>query len=765
MPFHKHLVRLLNKYLDQGWQDNPKLLRLVEALDATFQNYEQDKAMSQHAFDLADREYQEITQRLTNEKKVREQSIKTLLKTISATEPRFAESTSLDTGNLLHIVEYLDNQLKLRKQVESDLRDREHQLSNFFNHAPDAIIITDHHGKITSWNPKATQIFGWTSEEVIGRYLNETIIPDQYLDAHNKGMEEFHITGSGPLINATAEFTALRKSKEEFPIVLSLSMVTINETQFTIGFINDISDRKKAELAIKESERKFRQISDTINDVFYLYNVVERKYEFISKNCFEILGADPDFFYSGKNYTESFVHEEDKPRMQGALEMINSGIPYEMEFRAIINGTIRWIKEKSFPIKDEEGNTIKNSGVCTDITMTKLQEKELVLAKEQADAANLAKSEFLANMSHEIRTPMNAILGFSELLFRITDTPKAKSFLNQISTAGKNLLKLINDILDLSKIEAGKIEIYPEPIHLAEFVNELKNLFSISQGDKDIEFNIHLSPSLPHTIMIDGVRLRQVLYNLVGNAFKFTEYGEIELRIEFSDDPLQKNEGSEAHQIRFTVRDTGIGIPDSQQESIFGAFRQADGQSTRKYGGTGLGLTISKRLVEIMGGTISVNSQVGKGSIFSITLPFLPAETVVDILEKQDHKLGQGVATPSSFLVLVVEDREENFIMIEEILRGMNVQVLFADNGIDGVKMAIEKMPDLIIMDLMMPGINGFEANRKLKENESTRQIPVVAWTASGLWEDEERIQTEFQTLLRKPSSIKEIKEVVEMFF
>ncbi len=505
-----------------------------------------------------------------------------------------------------------------RKRAEQELKDNEEQLSNFFSYAPDAIVVIDDQGLIANWNPRAEEIFGWAAHEVIGKYLHETIIPEQFRSAHLQGMKHFKNTGKGPALNIPLELTALHKSNELFPVSLSISSTTIKGSTFFIGFVNDITDRKRAEKALEESEANFRQISETINDVFYLYNIAEKRYEYISKNCQAVLGVDQDFFYRGENYNKTFVFEDDKQKMVDANTLINSGIAYEVEFRAVINQEVRWIKEKSFPIKDETGKAIKNSGICTDITHLKRQEDELVRAKVQAESANRVKSEFLANMSHEIRTPMNAILGFSEILFGQQADPKLKSYIGYITSAGKNLITLIDDILDLSKIEAGKVEIISVSMHLKEFVSELTNMFSIFLESKGVALNVVVSPTLPTHIRIDVIRLRQVLYNLLGNASKFTERGSITITAS----PAEKNK----QQIVFAISDTGIGIPADQHELIFEAFRQQDGQNTRKYGGTGLGLTITRRLVGLMGGTISMESQVDYGSTFTVSIPYANAD-------------------------------------------------------------------------------------------------------------------------------------------
>jgi len=520
------------------------------------------------------------------------------------------------------------------------------------------------------------------------------------------------------------------------------------------GYIEDITERKAAEDNLRRSESNFRQINETMNDVFYLYNIAESRYEYISKNCKEILGVDENFFYEGRNHTNTFVVADDKQKMLDAKVIIDSGSPYEVEFRTFVDNEIRWIREKSFPIKSEDGITLKNSGICTDITHLKRQEEELIRAKEQADSASKAKSEFLANMSHEIRTPMNAILGYTEIVSsKITDS-KLKSFLDNIASAGKSLMALIDDILDLSKIEAGKSEINNVQMDLREFIKELSDMFSVFQQKKGIDFRVDVSPLLPRHLFADPLRLRQVLYNLLGNAFKFTDAGHVSLSIAFSEN---------SSQVVFTISDSGIGIPPEQHEAIFEAFRQQDGQSTRKYGGTGLGLAITKRLVEMMGGKISVQSLRGEGSTFTFFIPFQLEGRIREASPKTQTLLKEPIQKKST--ILIVEDNESNRFLLSEIINAFgDVRVLQAENGEEGVQLAILEKPDLIFMDLMMPVMDGIAANHKLKQHPSTASIPVVAWTAAGLKYDEEKIKKEFQIMLRKPALIHEIKEVMMQF-
>ncbi|HNW29156.1 MAG TPA: response regulator [Spirochaetota bacterium] len=366
-----------------------------------------------------------------------------------------------------------------------------------------------------------------------------------------------------------------------------------------------------------------------------------------------------------------------------------------------------------------------------------LQESEykLRLTLVAAEAANRAKSEFLANMSHEIRTPMNSILGFTELLrLRISDQ-RQREFLEAIDTSGKALLGLINDILDLSKIEAGRLQVKPQPVDLADIAQEIRRIFSAKIEEKKLSLDIRCDPGLPSRLMLDGIRIRQVLFNLVGNAVKFTSSGGIALFLSSTRAP-----GSDKTDIILSVSDTGMGIKDSDKEAVFDSFSQQKGQDHAIYGGTGLGLAITKRLVELMGGNISMESEAGKGSIFTIMIPD------VQIISAGQEPIRVGTTTNMSIpgqlrkaTVLVVDDIELNRKLLRAYLDHHNLDVLEAADGAQAITVALERRPDLILMDLKMPVMDGLEATRRIKVDEGLRSIPIIAVTASAFVENEEQ--------------------------
>ncbi|MDM8564669.1 ATP-binding protein [Candidatus Halobeggiatoa sp. HSG11] len=444
------------------------------------------------------------------------------------------------------------------------------------------------------------------------------------------------------------------------------------------------------------------------------------------------------------------VHKEDKPCEKNCpIETVKkTKKPFVTEHLHFDeNGNTINAEIHGFPIFDKAGNVVQMIEYCLDITERKQTELALKQAKEQADDANRAKSEFLANMSHEIRTPMNAVLGFSDILAnKITDS-KQKGYINSIQTAGKNLLSLIDDILDLSKIEAGRLKIQYETTSLDYIFKELQQFFALKIVENNLKFILDIDATIPSVLTLDGVRLRQVLVNLIGNAIKFTETGYIKLtakKIFTTSDNVD---------LLITVEDSGIGIPSDQQEIIFKSFCQQDGQNNRQYEGTGLGLTISKRLVEMMNGQISVTSTQGKGSCFAITLRKINIATPT-VNKVDDNSNSDNIVFDGS-IILVVDDIESNRNLITEYLSSINLKVVGAENGQKALFYAEKYNPALILMDLKMPGIDGYETTKYLKTNANTSKIPIVALTASVTSDEQNKINNYgFDGFLSKPVNI-----------
>jgi len=406
-----------------------------------------------------------------------------------------------------------------------------------------------------------------------------------------------------------------------------------------------------------------------------------------------------------------------------------------------VDGEVRSMMISVMPIT--YSNQLALLTIAVDMTEHIEIEEELNRAKEFAESASRAKSEFLSNMSHEIRTPMNAIIGFTELLQEQIKQPKLKSFVNTIYTASNNLLTLINDILDLSKIETGKFKIEKTACNPHDLFTELGNIFMMKMREQNIDFFLEIDPKIPENLQLDATRLRQVLFNLIGNAVKFTEKGHIRVKA-YSDNT---NNIRSQLDLVIQIEDTGIGISEDQQELIFKDFEQSAGQNTEKYGGTGLGLSITKKLVTMMGGKIELQSKRGEGSIFIVKLSKVDVSSIV--LENKNESSNSSLSTeffPAK--VLIVDDVKDNRDLLLASFSNSKIDIFEAENGQQAVDLAKQQF-DLILMDIRMPIKDGYQAAKEIKEFSDT---PIIALTASVMTDEFDRLKSDnFSGYLRKP--------------
>jgi len=527
-----------------------------------------------------------------------------------------------------------------------------------------------------------------------------------------------------------------------------------------VWFFRDITERKQAEQALQSSEEKFRQLAENVREVFWMMSPAADEILYISPAYEQVWERTCDSLYQNPMSWATAIHPDDLENAHALFARQIQGETLDSEYRIRTpRGQEKWIRDRAFPIRDPAGNLTRVVGIAEEITGQKRYEEDLIHAWEGADAANRAKSRFLANMSHEIRTPMNGVIGMLQLLQATSLTSEQMRYATVAQESGRALLALINDILDLSKIEARKVTLENLAFSLKDTVEGVVQLLRMPANAKGLEFHSSVSAEIPLLLRGDAHRLRQVLMNLAGNAVKFTEHGEIRLEAR-----LEKR-GGETVTVRFNISDTGVGVSPEQAARLFSAFTQADASTTRKYGGTGLGLAICKQLVEMMGGTIGIDSEEGRGSTFWFTLILgLASEDQLQPAIEQ-AVLHAGVtleiaARRPAGKILVAEDNVTNREVALAQLRKLGYQADAANNGAEAVRAFEHGGYDLILMDCEMPVMDGYEATRHIRSAHP--DIPIIALTADAMSGDRDKCLKEgMNDYLAKPVDLSLLAEVL----
>ena len=639
-------------------------------------------------------------------------------------------------GTFLTLSSALRQTLRANRKAESAIQ----QLSQTLESTPNvAVQWYDPDGRIIYWNKASEKLYGWPGKEALGKTLDRLFKSPEETEKFKALLAGLAATGEkiGPVETETNN----RQGETRYVDMSIFPVPGITSgSPILVCMEVDITERKQAELALAQSEKKYRRIFENIQDVFYQTD--------LSGNIIEISPSiDAYSGYSreellGKSADHVYVNKEDRARMLDLLMKNGRVSDYEVllarkdgrQVQASLNARIFF---------DHAGSPAGIEGILRDISERKRYENALQAAKEEAEKANRAKSDFLASMSHEIRTPMNTILGMADLLAESTLTSEQRRYIEISRDAGQNLLTLIDDILDLSKVEAGQIVLENTPFDLQAILARATGLISAKAQAKGLRINCHLPHDIPAFLTGDPHRLLQVLLNLLNNAVKFSDQGEIGIHVE----KIGKRKGRDDQtiwELRFSVSDSGIGIAADKQKLIFDKFTQADSSTTRKYGGTGLGLTISKRLVALMGGKIWVQSQWGRGSTFVFTALFAEAAAAPD-------PPAPGIAHASTkskaddlrrLTILLVEDNEDNRLLFATFVKKTSHTLEIALNGAEAVAKFKTRPPDLVFMDMQMPVMDGYSATAKIREWESatgTPHTPIVALTAHAMKDDEKK--------------------------
>ncbi|MCK5808733.1 response regulator [bacterium] len=636
-----------------------------------------------------------------------------------------------------------------QKERES-LKTREQKYSVLFESSQDAIIVLEPpKWYFTDWNRTFLKMFHISEALEAGEYSPVSLSPEYQPDGTLSATKAQQMIASAMEKDKNFfEWEHQTIDGTPFPATVLLSKIIIDGKEFLQATIRDVSERKKAELELQESERKYRSIIENMVDGYYRTDLAG-KMILASPSAAEMFGATSVDEVIGLDVAEKFYADPTKRAdFLKALKENGGRIRnYEMDLKNRKGDIIPALTNSNFYF-DSHGNIAGIEGIFSDITERKQMEKRLVIEKEKALAASKAKSEFLANMSHEIRTPLNGIIGFTDLLKNTPLSELQKQYLENTNSSAHTLLGIINDILDFSKIEANRLDLEIIKVDIIDLLEESMDIIKFQAAKKNLELLLNVDSSVPRFVSLDPLRLKQVLANLLGNAIKFTPKGEVELQVSFSQ--INATEGK----FLFAICDTGIGISAQQQKKLFNAFSQADSSTTRKYGGSGLGLVISELIVKKMGGAITVKSQENSGSTFSFEI-------------KTTYEHGDALDTTTLAhikRVLVIDDNANNRMILEHMLIQWGVEYTGCESGQSALETIKTANPfDVIIVDFHMPEMDGLETIKQLRKamNIPLEEQPIILLHSSsetpGLHHDCKQLGIRFK--LVKPVKSRELFE------
>ncbi|MBF0532789.1 MAG: PAS domain S-box protein [Candidatus Omnitrophica bacterium] len=633
-----------------------------------------------------------------------------------------------DPAGKVRFIDGVVTDISAQKKTESELRDSRRLFQTIFSNSAAAITVTDKEDKLVAWNPFTEQLMGMTKGDLFNRPVQDFYPPEEWRRIRAAKLRQ---KGAIPSI----ETKIIKKDGSRLEIDLSVSVLknSEGEVEGSIRILRDITLYKDALRKLQESESKFHTILDNSPASIMLTDSQEK---IVAWNPYaqQLLGMNKKDLYLRP--VSSIYPEEEWKKIRSA-EIRKIGSKQHLETKVLTKSGQTIDVSLSVTVqKDETGRIIGSVGVLQDITQLKRFQDLLIQAKLAAEEASRAKSLFLANMSHEVRTPMNTILGMLDLTLDTVLSDEQKDNLVVAKEAADNLLGLINDILDLSRVEAGKLTLEQIEFHLPNVTRSVVKGMSVLAQKKHLELEAEVGKEVPELLLGDPVRLRQILINLINNAVKFTLKGKISTAVKV----VEQNQDKAT--LQFSVKDQGIGIAKENLEKVFEAFTQADESTARKFGGTGLGLAICRRLVEMMGGRIWVESELGKGSVFCFTAVF----KVIKKIAGADY--GQAAASSScdtdalpGLKILLAEDNLINQKIASRMLEKQGWTVVGVDNGQAALDAVDKESFDVILMDANMPVLDGFATTKFIRDNEQKtgKHIPIIALTAHAMQEDRQK--------------------------
>ncbi len=649
-----------------------------------------------------------------------------------------------------------------RKEAEEKIKNVTIFLNAILDNAPAAIFAkdADTHNFIF-WNKTSEKFFGLSKETVLGKNDYDFFPAEQADFFWAKDTEA--MSSKQPIDIPEESIT----TPDNNTLFLHTKKVPVadesGKAKFLLAVSEDITDRKKTEEKIKQSEARLKEAEKMAHLGHWDWDIMTNEL-YWSDEIYRIFGLEPQEFSATYDAFLNTIHPDDRDMV---IKAVNSAIEgkntYNIEHRIILpNGTIKTVHEQGDVAMDSSGKVLRMIGIVHDITERKEYEEALEKIKDAALGASRAKSEFLANMSHEIRTPMNTTLGVGELLRETNLTPEQKRYVDMFQKSGEHLLNLINDILDLSKIESGHMELERIDFNLLSIIEHVRSILAPKTREKGIELLIDIDPFIPGYLIGDPQKIKQILINLAGNALKFTQKGSILINAK-----LERTINRDVV-LLFEIKDTGIGIPPDKLDKLFKSFSQVDSSTTRKYGGTGLGLVISKKFIEMMNGHIWVESKVGKGSSFFFDIELEVSPIMIEDGKKSRKKEGETVNNLKNkkLKILVVEDSDDNRQLIKLYLKNYDYHIDEAENGETGLGKMKNEGYDLVLMDIQMPIMDGYDATRLYREwekKENKRPIPIIGLSANAFKDDREKaIEVGCSEYLTKPVRKKQLLETIE---